>query len=84
MSHSADLGVPADLRSRLRHYRERAGLSREEAAALSGRGFRTLCVWETGARTPRLDQLRDLARVYGVRVVDLLAEDDHNAISGAA
>lgn len=77
--------APADLAGRLRHYREQAGLSREEVAVDSrlGFGFRTVAVWETGGRTPGLRHLRELARLYGVAVVDLLGEDDHAPASAA-
>lgn len=69
--------VPSTLSGRLRHYRERAGLTKEQAAVRSGRGFRTLEVWERGVRTPSVENLRQLAALYGVPVVDLLGEDDH-------
>lgn len=84
MSTATADAVPADLGGRLRHFRQMAGLSREQAAARATPGFRTLCAWETGARTPGLVQLRELAALYGVPTVELLGEDDHTASGGAA
>ncbi len=62
-----------DIGSALRYYRERAGLTREQAATHVGRTTQTIREWETGNRTPRLVFLVELAKLYQVECVELLA-----------
>jgi transcriptional regulator with XRE-family HTH domain len=65
-------------RRALREARERAGLTREQLADDIGRGYSTLAAWENGPGYPPIAALNLIARVLGVRVVDLL-EDQMSA-----
>lgn len=60
--------------SRLRQAREKAGLSQEAIAKEAGLSRVVLAYFETGARQPSLGALVALARLYGVRVTDLLGD----------
>lgn len=61
---------------RLRHARERVGLSQEAAAEAVGLSRVVLAYYETGARQPSLAALTALARLYQVQPSYLLGETD--------
>ena len=67
--------LPTDIGGRLRHYRNRCGYSREQAAELIGRRPGAINDYERGQRTPTLQMLHKLADVYGVSIVQLLGPD---------
>lgn len=56
----------------LKAARERAGLSREQAAVAVGRTWSSLAAYERGVVTPPLNVLDRLANVYGVRISQLV------------
>jgi len=53
-----------NIHERLRHARERAGLTGVQAAAATGIGGSTISEFESGKRTPSLSQLQRLATAY--------------------
>ena len=73
-ANESDGLASSDLGDRLRHFRERAGLTREQVAGLAERGFHTVASWEQGKRAPRVHQLQGLARLYGVSMGELIGE----------
>ena len=60
------------LGSRVREYRETAGLTQAELSARAGIGRVTLTRIETGERSPRTETLTAIARVLIVEVEDLI------------
>ncbi len=56
----------------LKAARERAGLSREQAALAVGRTWSSMAAYERGVVTPPLAVLDRLAGVYGVRLSELI------------
>lgn len=64
--------VHTDLGSALLHYRERAGLTRDQAAAHLGRSSQTIRMWEIGNRLPRPIFIARLAKLYKVDCAKLL------------
>jgi transcriptional regulator with XRE-family HTH domain len=58
----------------LREARKSAGLTREQVAVGIGKSFSSVVAYETGSVEPPLHVLRELARLYGVSLADLLGE----------
>ena len=56
--------------------RERAGLSQVEAAKAIGVGQSTISGWETGYSHPRFSMLKQIAKIFGCSVDDLMAKDE--------
>lgn len=69
-----DEQVRATLACRLREEQDRAGLTVERLAALSGVGVRMLAYYRAGEMLPRWTTLMRLAAALGVEPVDLLCE----------
>lgn len=61
--------------TKLRAARKASGLRREEVALKVGKSFSSVVAYETGAVEPPLHVLRELARTYGVPLVELLGEE---------
>lgn len=62
------------LGERLKHYRRLAGLTQDDVAAKLRRTRQAISQWERGEREPSYEDLRELARLYGVSVATLLGE----------
>ena len=60
------------LGSRIREYRETAGLTQAELSSRAGIGRVTLTRIETGEHSPRTETLTAIARALGVEVEDLI------------
>jgi transcriptional regulator with XRE-family HTH domain len=67
--------MPPDLGGRLRHFRQRAGLSLEQVAIEIGLSARVMGDWERGYRSPRLVYLRRLATLYDVSIAAFVEVD---------
>ncbi|MBR1417492.1 MAG: helix-turn-helix domain-containing protein [Synergistaceae bacterium] len=57
---------------RLKFARKKAGLTQEECADLIGVSIMTIRRWEWGERTPRVEELKRLAKALNVDVNELL------------
>jgi len=66
----------SDLGKRLRHYRNKAGLSIYDVEKLTGRHFSTISKYERGERQPRVEAVRELAEIYEVPAARLITEVD--------
>jgi len=55
--------------------RKEAGLTQKEAAAALGVHQSAVALWETGKNGPTVAKLRDMAKLYGCTVDELLSED---------
>lgn len=64
---------------RLKEMRKRAGLTAKDVALAMGVCFQNVYNWENGSYLPETAKLRDLARLYGVTVDELLADDQDSA-----
>jgi len=60
---------------RLTELRSKAKLSVDELAEKSGISRGTIYNWESGIRTPLLDQLPDLAKAMGIKPGKLLPDE---------
>ena len=58
-----------------RGMRLKAGLTQHDAAKLLGVERTTIAKWETGAASPRMDMLPEIARAYGCSVGALFGEE---------
>lgn len=58
--------------------RAKAGISQAKVAETLGVTDSAVCQWETGKTVPRLPLLLELAKLYGVSVNDLLADNENN------
>ncbi len=56
--------------------RDRAGLSQAQVAARTGKPRSTIARWESGARTPSLESVKELVAACGLELVVGLAEAD--------
>ncbi|MCA1734043.1 MAG: helix-turn-helix transcriptional regulator, partial [Acidobacteria bacterium] len=65
-----------ELAHRLQKRRERLSLTQDWVAKALSVSRPMLSYWESGARTPGLKQLRDLAALYGTTPGRLLGEAD--------
>jgi transcriptional regulator with XRE-family HTH domain len=68
--------APREFGERLRHYRETAALTREEAAVLMGRSAGAVRDWELGQRRPNAVQIAKMARAYNVPIAELTAPSE--------
>lgn len=68
----AALSVISQLAERLREARVQAGHSREFAAVSIGRSWSSISGYERGHTIPPLDVIEALAGLYGVRLAELL------------
>lgn len=59
------------MKNRLREARERAGLDQEEVAQGIGVARTTIIRWESGKGEPQMSQVKKLANLYGVSILDL-------------
>lgn len=69
--------------AKLRAARVSAGLSPEAAALTMGCSASAVHAWERGQNTPPANVLLRLARVYGVTVESLTADDPDDDMAGA-
>lgn len=58
----------------LAYYRKRALMNQEEVAAKIGIDRSTVAKWETGKAMPRPDRLRELAKMYGCTMENLMEQ----------
>jgi transcriptional regulator with XRE-family HTH domain len=72
---STTAAIPRNLGERLRHYREIAGLTREEVAIIMGRSAGAIRDWELGQRSPSAVQVAKLARAYDIPATELTAAE---------
>lgn len=83
MNNQPESGFNADFIGRkqlgemLTHVRLESGMTRDDVIAKSKTGFSrsSLQAWESGEREPKLDNLYDLARLYGVHPWQLISGD---------
>lgn len=61
------------LHQKIAYYREKAGLSQKELAALAGVSPGAVGQYETARATPRIDTLRRLAEALHVSVAELIS-----------
>ena len=64
----------AQAASRLRHLRDKAGISQRELARQIGERQSNIQFWETTGKLPRSDVLTPLAKTLGVTVEELLGQ----------
>lgn len=55
----------------LAEWRDACALTQEQVSAVIGKSVPTISRWETGERTPGLDDLDALAEIYGCNTGDL-------------
>lgn len=60
------------LGARIRRYREARGLHQTELAALLGVRASSVCDWERGHTTPKIERLPALANALGCEITTLL------------
>ena len=58
--------------NRLKQLRKKAGLTQEQLADSTGFSLMTIRRWEWGKRSPRVDEIKALAKALGVSEADLL------------
>lgn len=86
MDNQPESGFNADFIGRkqlgeiLTHARIESGLTRDDVIAKSETGFSrsSLQAWESGEREPKLDNLYDLAKLYGVHPWQLISGDTNH------
>ena len=66
--------------NRLRALRKKSGLTQEQLADSTGFSLMTIRRWEWGERSPRVDDIKALAKALGVSEADLLNDSppDHS------
>jgi transcriptional regulator with XRE-family HTH domain len=67
------IATPRFSGDRLKAAREALGLSREELAVALGRGYPSICNYETGINAPPMNVRGKLARILGCTPADLMA-----------
>lgn len=60
---------------KIKERREALGMSQTQLADAASLSKATVCLFESGGRTPRVQTLETLARVLKCRVADLLGEE---------
>ena len=60
------------MKIKFKEYRKKRDLSQEEVAKILGVDRAAVAKWETGANSPRLDRLVELAKLFRCSVDDLL------------
>ena len=73
--------MPDSFGSRLKAFRKKAGLTQEDLADVLGLSYMTIRRWEAGKVTPRLEEIKAIAKALGVSESDLL-NDPHPEHSG--
>ena len=63
---------------RLRAFRKKSGLNQEELAERTGVSIMTVRRWEWGERSPRVEDVKALAKALGVSETDLLHDSPDN------
>ncbi len=64
--------MPETFGKRLKELRKKSGLTQEQLADCTGYSLMTIRRWEWGERTPRLEEIKALAKALGVSEADLL------------
>jgi len=64
-----------ELANRLIEFRKKFGYSQEELANLLSVSRQSISNWESGEVTPSIDYLKELAKIYGVTLDDLISSD---------
>lgn len=75
--------VGPGLGRRIREARERGGLTQADIAAALGKTPTAVSYWESGQRSPGLDDLAQLARLLGVRLAALLPSQPPKVLARA-
>ena len=69
-----------DIRQRiaklLRFYREKAGLTTQEAGELCGKSKQTISAWEAGRGQPDADMLLKICSIYKIESISVFFEDN--------
>lgn len=65
---------------RLREYRQKAGLTQEVVAKKMNVNQTAVSKWESGENNISRKYHKKLAKLYGITVEDLLAEDDKEVV----
>lgn len=68
---------------RIRTERERSGLTQADVAAALGKTATAVSYWESGQRSPGIDDLTQLARLFGVAVTALLPSQPPKVLARA-
>lgn len=76
-------GSSGNLGRRLRAARERNGLTQADVAAALGKTATAVSYWESGQRSPSIDDLAQLARLLGVPVTALLPSQPPKVLARA-
>ena len=64
--------MPDNFGERLRTFRKKTGITQEELADILGISYMTVRRWEAGKVTPRIDEIKALAKALNVTEQDLL------------
>ena len=64
--------MPETFGKRLKELRKKSGLTQEQLADSTGFSLMTIRRWEWGERSPRVDDIKALAKALGVSEADLL------------
>ena len=64
--------MPDNFGNRLKALRKKSGLTQEQLADCTGYSLMTIRRWEWGERSPRVDEVKALAKALGVCEADLL------------
>lgn len=62
---------------KIRHYRNKMGLTQKKLGELSGTSERTIQQYEGGKRQPRLEQLKKIATALNTPIVDLFESENN-------
>ena len=63
--------MPTPFEKRLAHHRKQQGLSQNALALLIGVNKSTISYWESGGRSPGVDDLPKIAGALGVTIAEL-------------
>ena len=69
------LDMRKERKMRFKRCRENKGLTQTEAAEILHVSQSTVSMWETGCNLPRVEKLKEISRLYGCTVDDLLRDD---------
>lgn len=70
--------MPYSFGERLKQLRKSKGLNQEDLADALGMSYMTIRRWEKGITTPRMEDIKDLAKALGVSEADLLNDTHDN------
>ena len=65
--------------TRLKALRKKAGFTQEDLADSTGYSIMTIRRWEWGERSPRIEEIKALAKALGVSEADLLQDSSGNS-----